>query len=125
VKHLVAIAIAGALLSCAGLDREETLRGRFVEDQSDWYLTPCDRDAVYWVRVLASNSHFAVYERIRELRSREPVEPIIAELKGRLDAGVPSAGPTRAVQGVFTVSQVVSLDFGTCSSSHPDESEVK
>lgn len=109
-----AILVAGLLLVSVGSAEEVALRGVLVWDSEHQTLTPCGSETVYWVRVLASNPHFLLSQRVGELtRQQSAGARIIAELEGTVSA-VPSAGPRYPVDQALEVSRIRSVELGTC-----------
>jgi hypothetical protein len=107
---LVFISFAGC---AAPADQDAYVRGALIWRDDKQAITECKTGRVYWVRVLASNPHFLLSQRIKELTS-EGAESIIAELRGEMSAGAPSLGPGYAVDGTLKMNQVISVERGSC-----------
>ncbi len=89
------------------------LEGELVWDRERQVLSPCDSDADFWLRVLASNLHFRLARRAEELKRESPGAAILVKLEGVVEP-VTSAGPNYPVDGVFYVHRIISVEVGSC-----------
>ena len=77
-------------------------------------LTECGSGTIYWVRVLASNPHFSLAQRVKELSpALAPGQSIMADLEGEISSP-PSDGPAYPVDKVLTVTAIHGVDPGLC-----------
>ena len=109
----VALAVALCVPAVGSTSELTRVRGELHFDDERQTLTPCGRDSVYWVRVLASNPHFSLYSRVRDLSAEPSGGPIIADLEGKL-APLPSVAPRYRVDRVLYVNRIHSVERGTC-----------
>ena len=115
MKYLSLLPVLAALFSCAQEQEQADvlLEGELVWDRERQVLSPCDSDAVYWLRVLASNLHFRLARRAEELKSESPGAAILVKLEGVVKP-VTSAGPNYPVDGVFYVHRIIFVEVGSC-----------
>ena len=77
-------------------------------------LTECGTGTIYWVRVLASNPHFSLAQRVEELSSAlAPGQSIMADLEGEVSIS-PSGSPAYPIDKVLTVTAFHSVVPGQC-----------
>jgi hypothetical protein len=110
------VLIAALVLVSGPVSASETarVRGELVWNSERQTLTRCGTEVVYWVRVLASNPHFWLSQRIKELSRDQPAGArIIADLEGDVSP-VPSLGPVYSVDQVLHVRQFHSIELGAC-----------
>lgn len=100
-----------ALIARAGED--SYVRGTLIWTNEKQTVTECKTGHVYWVRVLASNPHFLFSKKVEELTANG-AKNIVAEFRGEISLGLPSAGPRYAVDGTLNVYQVISVEKGSC-----------
>ena len=120
MRRFCGLLFAVFFLSC-GLPEPTavSLQGRLTTEENDWFFTPCDSDEVYWVRVLASNPHFHLFRRVRELQAEAPERDIIAEFTGTVHEQATSAGFDRPHDHVLRVSTIVAVEYGSCPTEEP------
>ncbi len=92
---------------------QEHVRGWLIWSADMQTLTVCDTEEVYWVRVLAANPFHLLSVKVEEL-SRPNGGEIVAEFRGDIIPGKPSAGPTYFVDGTLMVSEMISVAHGEC-----------
>lgn len=109
--------VAAALLFLVSLGvqaGEDTyIRGSLVWTNERQTVIDCMSGRVYWVRVLASNTHFLLTKRVEDIVSKG-ARSIIAEFRGNVQPGRPSFGPSYPVDGTLNVREIVSVEKGTC-----------
>ncbi len=113
---LLPIVCAASLPACRP-DLMIRVRGELTAPDGNWFLTPCDSSDVYWVRVLASNPHFALYQRVEKLNQQNQDAPIVAEFLGALrkPTSLDARSAAREIDAVLSVSEIVSVDMGSCA----------
>jgi hypothetical protein len=89
------------------------VQGALIWTDEKQTITDCKSRRVYWVRVLASNPNFLLTKKVDELTSKG-AENIVAELRGEVKTGIPSAGPRYPVDGTLNVHQIISVARGSC-----------
>ena len=99
--------------SIAQASQEAHVRGVLVWTAEKQVVTECKSGRVYWVRVLVSNPHFLLTEKVDELTSKGHGN-IIAEFRGEMKMGIPSVGPKYPVDGTLNVYQIISVAQGSC-----------
>lgn len=109
--------IAAAFLFLAALGAQACevtrIRGSLIWTHEQQTITECGTGRVYWVRVLASNPHFALTKRVEELVSKGE-RALIAEFRVDVQTGRPSLGPSYPVDGTLNVRDIVSVEKGVC-----------
>ena len=107
------LTLAWVLALSASAEGEARVRGELVWNSERQTLRPCGSEAVYWVRVLASNPHFSLSQRVDAIFEEQPGSPVLAELDGTLSP-VTSMGPKYEVDRALIVSRIRSVSAGTC-----------
>jgi hypothetical protein len=116
VRQVFVVAAAVGCLSTVSLASEPhstRLRGLLTWNADRQTLTPCGNADVYWVRVLASNPHFHLSQRVDKLSTATPSPAILADLEG-IVSSPPSAGPDYPIDHVLEVREIHSVELGKC-----------
>ncbi len=111
--RLLVAAIFFLASSIAQAGPRDQIQGALIWADEKQTITDCKSGRVYWVRVLASNPNFLLTQKVEELASRG-AENIVAEFRGEVKTGMPSAGPRDPVDGTLNVHQIISVARGSC-----------
>ena len=106
------VALFTMMISSTSLAQEH-VRGLLIWSADTQSLTVCDTEEVYWVRVLAANPFHLLSVKVEELSTKNDGR-IIAEFRGDIIPGKPSAGPAYFVDGTLVVSEMISVAHGEC-----------
>ncbi len=106
--------LALMLSGCSKDDQVVHLRGELTTADHLWFLAPCDSSDVYWVRVMASNPHFRLFQRIEEIKKETGKAIVMAEFEGSLRGPDEGMASGRKTNGVLYVSKIVAVDDGSC-----------
>ncbi len=89
------------------------VRGELVWTADRQTLSVCESEHTYYLRVLASNPHFALSKRVDSLTAAG-AHSLVAEFEGSVHPSSTSISPPYATDGTLQVSRIISVDEGRC-----------